>query len=187
MAFQPERHHRRSIRLPGHDYQAVGHYFVTICSFEKQCLFGTMIDDVVDLTPYGHLVEVCWWSIPDHFPSVKLHQFVIMPNHLHGIVEITIKQPPDVHVPIAEQFGSPVSSSLPTMIRSFKAAATKSINELLSTSGTTVWQRGYHERIVRTPQELENVRRYIENNPKTWSEDPEFPESRDRLVRIHRP
>ncbi|HTE83554.1 MAG TPA: hypothetical protein VK821_02380 [Dehalococcoidia bacterium] len=86
--YDPDRHHRRSIRLKGHDYAQSGADFVTICTEHRDCLFGEVVDGAMRLNPYGEATAACWHSIPDHFPGVELDEFVIMPNHIHGVVLI---------------------------------------------------------------------------------------------------
>ena len=88
MRHPPDRHHRRSIRLKGHDYTQPGAYFVTICTRDRECLFGHMVNGEMRLNDAGEIARRCWEGIPDHFPSVELDAFVIMPNHVHGIIVI---------------------------------------------------------------------------------------------------
>jgi REP-associated tyrosine transposase len=88
MPFDPERHHRRSTRLQGLDDAAPGWYFVTICALSRYCLFGEVIDNGIDLSAFSHLAEVSWQAIPEHFPTIELDDFVVMPNHVHGIIVI---------------------------------------------------------------------------------------------------
>jgi len=192
MKYDPQCHHRRSIRLKGYDYAQAGAYFVTICTRERACLFGEVVDGEMRLNDAGRMVERCWLDIPRHFPHVELDAFVIMPNHIHGIIVIT--SDPDVgarhvearHVgarhavplqmaPHAEQFGKPVPGSLPTIVRSFKSAATKRINIWRGTPGASVWQRNYYEHILRDEASWERVREYIANNPLQWAVDRENP------------
>ena len=89
MTFDPEKHHRRSIRLKGYDYAQAGAYFVTICTQHRACLFGEVVNGQMQLNDAGRFVEQCWLDIPHHFPHVELEAFVVMPNHVHGIIVIT--------------------------------------------------------------------------------------------------
>ena len=89
MTFNPDIHHRRSIRLREYDYRSAGAYFVTICSFQRECLFGEVVDGQMSLNGLGLAVEACWRAISNHFPDVQLDEFVIMPNHFHAILNIT--------------------------------------------------------------------------------------------------
>lgn len=87
--YNPTTHNRRSIRLKGYDYSQEGWYFLTICTHNKQHLFGEIENYKMILNDVGKIVNTCWLEIPEHFPNVTLHEFVIMPNHIHGIIEIT--------------------------------------------------------------------------------------------------
>jgi len=89
MKYDPKKHHRRSIRLPGHDYAQAGAYFVTICTDDRQCLFGRVDNAEMRLNHLGQIADECWRMIPAHFGNVELDAFVIMPNHVHGIIVIT--------------------------------------------------------------------------------------------------
>ena len=91
MPFNSEKHRRRSIRLPGYDYSQPGAYFVTICTLNRACLFGDIVNGVMRLNPMGCMVQECWMAIPQHFPHVVLDAFVVMPNHVHGILVIVEK------------------------------------------------------------------------------------------------
>ena len=172
---------RRSIRLPGYDYTQTGAYFITICTAERQCLFGGVNHKERSLrpSPIGELVIDCWESIPDHFPDVELDEFVFMPNHFHGILIIAGQQKHGRRSPIylrnAEAFGKPVQRSIPTIVRSFKSAVSRrNANEGVGAS-RPIWQRNYYERVIRTENELDEIRMYISENPAQWSEDPENP------------
>ena len=89
MTYNPEKHHRRSIRLKEYDYTRPGAYFVTICTEKRVRLFGNIFNETMQLNRYGNIIQTCWNKLPQNFPSVKLDTFVVMPNHLHGIVIIT--------------------------------------------------------------------------------------------------
>jgi putative transposase len=135
-------------------------------------LLGTVQDGQVNLSAFGHLCEVFWREIPIHFPKVDLDAFIIMPNHIHGV--IGIKDSIDVSkTAVHESFRSPATGSLATIIRSFKSAATRSINDVRETPGSPVWQKGFYEHIVRNERDLIRIRSYIELNPSNWTQDPE--------------
>jgi len=87
--YDPDKHHRQSIRLKGYDYTSPGAYFITICSYQRQCLFGAIVDDEMQMSKIGEIAKSCWRAIPDYFAKVQLGEFVVMPNHLHGIIFIT--------------------------------------------------------------------------------------------------
>ncbi|MDP1621257.1 MAG: transposase [Bacteroidales bacterium] len=88
MKFNPEIHHRRSIRIQGYDYSKPGLYFITICTHDHKYHFGKIRNGLVCLSEVGAVAWYCWRTIPDHYPQIHLHQFIVMPNHVHGIIEI---------------------------------------------------------------------------------------------------
>ena len=97
MKYDPQKHHRRSIRLKGHDYTSPGTYFITICTHQRQCLFGEIVDGEMQLNEFGKWVDACWQRLPTHFPHLQLDRFVVMPNHIHGI--LTLTHNPNEHTP----------------------------------------------------------------------------------------
>ena len=156
MAYNPEIHHRRSIRLQGYDYKKEGAYFVTICTLQRQNLFGEINSGEMQLNVIGQIVSAIWEKIPCHYSNVELDEFILMPDHLHGIIVIT---------ELNEN-----TSSLSTIIQNFKSISSRKINRINKNSGMSIWQRNYYERIVRCEQELQNLREYIQNNPVKWSD-----------------
>ena len=168
------RHRRRSIRLKAYDYTQPGAYFVTLCTHRHVPLFSRVVDGDMVLTPFGEIVREEWFKTACVRPYGVLHEdeFVVMPNHIHGILWIVDvgarrRRAPTTH----EQFGHPVSGSLPTIIRAFKSAATRRINALRGTPGARVWQRNYYEHIIRNERALDAIRRYIVYNPARWCLD----------------
>ncbi len=179
MTFDPEKHHRRSIRLPGYDYSQPGAYFITICTHNREYLFGDVADGKMILNEFGNVAQQCWLEIPQHFKHVKLDAYVIMPNHVHGIIFIVGSRHHNVGarhaVPLQfEQFGKPVPGSIATIIRSYKSAVSKQINQIRQTPGMPVWQRNYYEHIIRNEMDLHRIRQYIMNNPKNWEMDENY-------------
>jgi len=183
--------HRRSIRLPGFDYSQGGAYFVTICSYNRECLFGEIVDGEMRLNETGEMVASCWEELPNHFPGLTTETFIVMPNHVHCVVMFE-NDPPDVGATHASPSGhvrpgvgathaspswenGPKKRSLGAVIGSFKAAATRHINKNSQTPGLPVWQRNYHEHVVRDEEELAIILEYIENNPLKWELDEEHP------------
>jgi REP element-mobilizing transposase RayT len=140
----PIRPQRKRLRWSKHDYSATATYFVTICVHDKECLLGEVVDGRVRRTPYGDVADACWRAIPDHFRHVTLDLWVTMPNHVHGI--LTVRAEPAATSNKRRQPLPPIS----IVVRSFKSAATKQINELRSSPGAPVWQRSFHEHVVRT-------------------------------------
>lgn len=165
MPFNPEIHHRRSIRLPGYDYTSAGAYFVTICTKHKECLFGKIENGVMCLNAAGRIAEQCWNDIPVHFPHTALDEWVVMPNHVHGIVFFH-----DNHV--GAKNVSPLQGTAKTIgsvVRGFKIGVTKWMRQ--HTDVYEVWQRNYWERIIRDENELHGIREYIRSNPALWETD----------------
>ena len=91
MKYNPEKHHRRSIRLKGYDYSQPGWYFVTVVTYDRQNLFGHIENGKMILNDGGKIARKCWLEIPHHYPNVNLDEFVVMPNHVHGIIVIVKK------------------------------------------------------------------------------------------------
>lgn len=186
VAFNPNRHHRRSIRLKHHDYTSAGFYFITICTHQRRCLLGNVMEGAVQLSEFGEIVAACWQAIPQHFSQIQLDRFVVMPNHLHGILVVTdmdkgmvvttdtgrgMAMPCPYTTFQSRKFGQPISGSISTIVGSFKSAVTKQINLLRHAPGTPVWQRNYYEHIIRDDRALHQIRDYIEHNPITWNQD----------------
>ncbi|MGC8719442.1 MAG: transposase [Thermodesulforhabdaceae bacterium] len=188
--YDPTCHHRRSIRLKKYDYTQPGAYFITICTHERAHLFGEVVDGHMRLNNAGRIAEQCWRDIPAHFPHVELDAFVIMPNHVHGVLWIVdnvgarhaVPPPPTDHV---EQFGKPLPGSIPTIVRAFKSAVTQRINAWRNTPGAPVWQRNYYEHIIRDEYILNTIRQYIIENPLRWHLDRYNPDriGNDPIVR----
>jgi putative transposase len=165
MKYDSNRHGRRSIRLNGYDYSRAGAYFVTVCTRDWACLFGEIADGQMLLNAAGLVVEQCWLAVPRHYPNVELDQFVVMPNHVHGIVAI-VETVGATHASPPRRAG-PKGRSIGAVVGSFKSAVTKRINELSNTSGTSV--------IVRDDASLDTMREYIVRNPLRWDYDRENP------------
>jgi putative transposase len=176
VAFNNERHHRRSIRLRGYDYQEAGAYFVTVCTANRECFFGEIVDEAMQLNRLGEIVEDEWHRTAILRPQVSLDAFVVMPNHVHGIVCYDAQEEGKARLaPTMACFGHPVAGSLPAIVGAFKSASSKRINEIRGTLGAPLWQRNYFEHVIRNEQELNSVREYIASNPARWSEDTNNP------------
>ena len=216
MTYNPVKHHRRSIRLQGYDYSSAGAYFVTICAKDRAGLFGDVVDGEMVLNPIGQIVDDEWRLSPTLRDEIDLDEWVVMPNHMHGIVVIdTSRRRGDRLVarddrlvarddrlvargdrqatggdrratggdrratggdrPVAPTTNGvgcgPKPRSLGAFIAGFKSAATKRINEFRGTPRVPVWQRNYHERIIRDADELHRIRQYIIDNPARWDMD----------------
>ncbi|ODG99581.1 transposase [Nostoc sp. KVJ20] len=173
MFYNPQIHHRRSIRLKDYDYTQEGAYFITICTKNRQCIFGDIKQGEMKFNLLGTIACDCWQEIPQHFPHIQLDIFVIMPNHIHGILWIhnTITSENELR-----KYGKMVSGSIPCVIRSYKSAVTKKINQICNLKGiSSVWQRNFYEHINSNEESLESIRKYIINNPLGWENDRENP------------
>ena len=172
--YDPQRHHRRSIRLPDYDYSQPGAYFITMVTYQRDCLFGNIVDGKMHLSAMGQIAEEHWRLIPEHFPHGALGAYVIMPDHVHGIIIIngrsdadasersTIVSSPKLSSskPSREAFGKPVRGSIPTKIRAYKASVTYRLQREFST--TAIWQRNYYEHIIRNEAEYNRIHAYSE-------------------------
>lgn len=193
---------RQSIRLRDYDYRSCGAYFVTVCTFQREPLFGTIEGGEVRLTEAGRVLKRVWARCVNSGALPQPHLFVVMPNHVHGIVWLTghrsnVRTPdvgarrppcppwtptsnrptgPNTHPALVDasplQRSGALSHSLGARIGAFKSQAAHAINALRETPGTPVWQRNYYERIIRNEDELARIRQYILDNPAKWPEDP---------------
>ncbi|WP_414553131.1 transposase [Anabaena sp. CCY 0017] len=171
MSYNPQIHNRRSMRLKNYDYTQNGAYFITICTKNRQCIFGDIKKGEMKLNSLGTIAYNYWQEIPQHFSHIQLDVFVIMPNHIHGILWIdnTITRCNE-----QRQYGNMVAGSIPCVIRSYKSAVTKKINQICNQKGaSSVWQRNFYEHISRNEESLESIRNYIINNPLEWKNDHE--------------
>ncbi len=177
MQYRSEKHYRRSIRLKEYDYAHAGAYFVTICAYNGESLFSKIIDGKMRLNEWGHVVEDCWNEVPRHFKNIELDAFVVMPNHMHGIIIITdsvgARHASPLQIPQNQR--RPKPKSLGAILGSFKSAVAKRINKIRATPGTPVWQRNYYEHIIRSDESVNRIREYILANPLTWRLDRENP------------
>ncbi len=157
--FDPKQHHRRTIRLQGYDYASEGGYFITICTKERQCILGRVLEEKMFSNAFGKIVEECWNEIPKYFPLIQLDAFVVMPNHIHGIL-INLGQ----------------ENPLGNIIGYFKYQSTKKICSLPGNGIPFRWQRNYYEHVIRGEKDLNQIREYILNNPLQWSLDENNPD-----------
>jgi putative transposase len=149
---------RRSLRLPGYDYSQAGAYFVTACTQNRLMLFGEVIDCDVRLNEMGTIVQQTWDDLPRHYHGIDLDAFIVMPNHVHGIIIL------------ADQ--SERRHAIPEIVRGFKTFSARRVNERVGKRGV-LWQRGYYEHVIRNEKALDRIRAYIANNPARWADDPE--------------
>ncbi|MFH0879097.1 MAG: transposase [Lentisphaerota bacterium] len=160
--YNPAIHHRRSIRLKGYDYSKEGVYFVTICVQERECLFGEVVNGEMVVNDAGARVQAVWDELPCHYPHVRLDAFVIMPNHVHGIVVFLTPHP---------------APTVGEIVRGFKARCTHAINQMRNTRGVPVWQRNYYEHIIRGDVDYNRIAEYISTNPQRWMSDTLHPDN----------
>ncbi len=161
---------RKNIRLQGYDYSQGGVYFCTACVHKMhrhKMLFGNVEDEKIRLNRFGRIVERCWLDLPRHSHNLALDEWVIMPNHFHGLLWLDA---PAQTGDFAAKFGPLTPDSLATAIGGFKSAVSKAVG-LWRGEKTVVWQIRFHERIVRSDTELLATRRYIQNNPAQWEND----------------
>ena len=178
--FDPQRHHRRSIRLKGYDYSQAGAYFVTLVARQREMLFGDVVNEEMIVSEFGKIVSEKWEWLETQYPYIELGAWIVMPNHFHGILVIHehgrggSRSAPTGDLQIARP--TPTKRKLlGGLIGAFKTVSTKHINLLRQTEGQVVWQRNYYEHIIRDDRETDRIHRYIESNPSMWAEDDENP------------
>lgn len=177
MKYNAKEHKRKSIRLKGYDYSQTGAYFVTVCAHNHELLFGHIAEERMILNDAGKFANKCWLEIPEHFPHVTLDKFIVMPNHIHGIIIIDTMN--DVGVqnvePLRKQnkYQQIIPKSIGSIIRGFKIGVTKWFRS--NTNIYNVWQRNYYEHIIRNEDGLNRIREYIINNTIQWQFDRENP------------
>lgn len=148
---------RKSPRLQGYDYSTEGAYFVTICTHQRRHLFGEISNHIMRLTSAGDTATVCWQAIPQHYPDVALDAFVVMPNHMHGILFLSGSS-------------GEFRTILGRVINAYKGAVTARLRSHVS-SDVVIWQGRYHDHIIRDDASLNRIRDYVTDNPLRWSED----------------
>ncbi|HSW88307.1 MAG TPA: transposase [Candidatus Saccharimonadales bacterium] len=165
-----------STRLKGYDYSQNGIYFITICTKNREPYFGEIISGNMYVTEIGKIVQKFWMEIPQHFPFVTLDKFVVMPNHIHGILMINKDKPFGVetqHIASLREGEyinkfQPQSMNISSIIRGYKAGVkTWTVKNNIDFA----WQPRFHDRIIRDERELHTVQEYIKNNPKNWEKD----------------
>ena len=171
----PSPPRRKTNRLKGYDYAQAGAYFVTICAQDRACLFGSISNGKMRLNDIGNIVAEEWMKTGEIRIGMELDAWVVMPNHFHGIIVIVDSRRRGG--PAGRPYG-PRPRSVGALVAGFKSAATKRINALRGTPGTPVWQRNYHEHIIRNGDSLDRIREYIFGNPSRWATDRENPSLR---------
>jgi len=172
-SLSERKRQRRSIRLEGYDYKSAGAYFVTIVAWRRECLFGEIVDDRMLTNEWGEIVRDEWERTAKIRPNVELGEFIVMPNHIHGILVFIDDMAGTTRRVAPTRTLQP--GSLGAVIGQFKSIVTKRINRLQNVAGRPIWQRNYYEHIIRNDHEWENITKYIESNPSQWAEDEENP------------
>lgn len=188
--YNPNIHHRRSIRLKGHDYAQAGLYFITICCENRICRFGNIENGEMILNEYGIIAHHEWVKLSERFPNFELDAFQIMPNHIHGIIvlnnvgaTLAVAQN-DTRLAVAQNDGvAPIddirtgASPAPTLfdvVGAYKSLVANGCLEIYKSRNETMgklWQRNYYEHIIRDEQSYQNISNYIINNPVNWNKD----------------
>ena len=173
MRYDPDRHHRRSLRLKHYDYSTPGAYFVTICTQDRECLFGDVVGTEMNLNEAGRMIDRWWKELPRKFSALTLDEFVVMPNHLHGLLVLGAPVSGEPREPLGEIADWFKTMTTNEYIRGVKALGWRGFPGRL-------WQRGYFDHVVRDTEDLERIREYIINNPARWAEDAENPAAAGR-------
>ena len=185
LMYNPEIHHRRSIRLRDFDYFSAGAYFVTVCAQKRECLFGTIQDGQVELNDAGKMVCEVWEQLSESYPNIDVDVSLVMPNHFHGIVVLDVGAGPRA-CPLLDkpeeghpQGGAP-TLSLPDIIHRFKSLTTAQYRKGVLQNGWVpfpgrLWQRNYYEHVIRNEGDLNHIRKYIVDNPLKWDSDENNP------------
>jgi len=183
MKYDSQTHHRRSIRLKGYDYTQPGAYFVTICTYQRDEILGAVVNDGIQLSSLGKIIQTEWFRSAEIRKEIRLFgdEFVVMPNHIHGIVWIVENETVGADgVRLVEHTSTTNTGtrrvplrraprSLSSFIAGFKAAVTSRAGRELNAAN--IWQRNYYEHVVRNENELRNFWDYIDTNPLRWQED----------------
>ncbi len=182
--FDPQKHHRHSIRLPNYDYCQRGAYFITIVTWHRECLFGEVVNGEMRLNDLGKIVQWEWLELPKRFCFLELGAFGVMPNHFHGIpifhANVGATRLGLTESDLSKLDGSPLPrgprpASLGAIVAQFKSRVTKRLWKIPSLRGMPIWQSNYYEHVIRNDRDLQNKTDYIEANPMLWSEDKENP------------
>lgn len=166
---------RHTFRLQGYDYSKEGAYFITICTYERRHLFGNVAENTFNCSSVGSIAREMWFKIPEHFGNVNLDEFIVMPNHVHGIVFIHSNVGVKFNAPT--NYGShysnisPRQGTLSVMIRTYKSAVTHTCK--VNGYDLFRWQRNYYEHVIRNEDDLREIRDYVIYNPLKWEFDSE--------------
>jgi REP element-mobilizing transposase RayT len=181
MVYDADRYHRWSIRLKDYDYSQPGAYFVTICVEDRACLLGQISDEEIICNDAGKMVAWWWAELSHKFPNVEIDEFIVMPNHFHGIVVLIEQDHVGADPRVRPGGGTHAGVPLHTVVQWFKTMTTNEYIREVKQSGWRpfpgkLWQRNYYEHIIRDEIEWNLIRNYIINNPMNWENDREFNE-----------
>jgi putative transposase len=168
---------RRSVRLPGYDYTQAGAYFVTICTYQRECLLGEIIGAEMRLNEFGVVARDEWLRSAEIRTEIELDAFTVMPNHVHGIVVIRPSKSSSASSHVGAHGRAPAvrtPKSLGSFVAGFKSITTKKINRIRQVHGTPFWQRNFYERVIRNYDEWASLTQYIQNNAREWEESDEY-------------
>ena len=165
MPYDADTHQRRSIRLSGFDYAGPAAHFITICAYRRRCVFGKIVPEEMQMNALGEIVREEWLRTPGIRPGVEVDAFVVMPNHIHGIVVFT-----DVGAHCCAPLHRP-PRSLGSLVAQWKATTTRRVNALPDMGGARLWQRNYYDHVIRSDEEWAAISAYIEANPALWTYD----------------
>ncbi len=176
---------RQSQRLKNYDYSRIGAYFITICVAKRICLFGDIRDESMHLNRFGEIVKKCWNDLMTQYPSINLDDFVVMPNHVHGIIVIDKSVGSTFNNSTGDDRGNaggetpPLrqTATLSQIIGYFKYQSTKDINAFRNMTGIPVWQRSFYDHVIRDETSWNRIREYISTNPLRWQMDRENPQA----------
>ena len=174
MTLYKNKYRIESTRLQNYDYSANGYYFVTICTYQKFCYFGDIVDAEMHFSQVGRIAQKNWQDIPNHFDGVYWDEYVIMPNHIHGI--IVINRPKNVETrnfaSLPNKFAPLKPGSLQAIVHAYKSSVTRWCRQ----NGDDIfrWQPRFYEYIIRNDKSLKNIRQYIINNPAKWTQDQNY-------------
>ena len=176
MEYNPDIHRRHTIRLDCYDYSSEGCYFVTICTIDKKCLFGKIVDDEMQMNDVGRMVERWYVELEHKFSTIQCLDYVVMPNHFHCIIYIGNSL---VGADLCVRPDASTEISLPAIIQWFKTMSTNEYYRQVKKGtwpaiGKRLWQRNYYEHIVRSQISFEEISDYIKSNPTRWVEDTLF-------------
>jgi putative transposase len=191
MQYNPNVHHRRSVRLKGHDYSNKGLYFITICTKGRECLFGYIAEGRMTLNETGKIAEEYLRSVPEHFNHVMVDEYAVMPNHVHMILALNEQSSVGTssvgtssvgtshvgtsHVmslprePHQNKFSKPVAGSVSVIIQQYKSSVKRWCDQ--NNRNNFEWQSRFHDHIIRNAESYERIKQYIRENPARWNAD----------------